>query len=65
VVVTGVLPGTPAARAGLRQGDVLLEVNRRPVASTREFEDAYNKAQGNVLLLLHRRGATVFVVVRR
>jgi serine protease Do len=65
VVVTGVLPGTPAARAGLRRGDVLLEVNRRPVASAREFEDTYNKAQGNVLLLLHRRGATVFVVVRR
>ena len=63
--MTGVLPGSPAARAGLRQGDVLLEVNRKPVASAREFEDTYKKAQGNVLLLLHRRGATVFVVVRR
>jgi serine protease Do len=65
VVVTGVAQGSVAARAGLRSGDVLLEVNRKAVASVREFEDAYSKAKGNVLLLLYRRGATVFVVVRR
>ena len=28
-----VQPGTPAADAGLRQGDVILEVNRRPAHS--------------------------------
>jgi hypothetical protein len=31
----------------------------------RDFEDAYGKARGNVLLLVHRRGATVFMVVKR
>ncbi|HEY3499884.1 MAG TPA: DegQ family serine endoprotease, partial [Polyangiaceae bacterium] len=65
VVVTGVAQGSTAARAGLRAGDVLLEVNRKAVTSVREFEDSYAKAKGNVLLLLYRRGATVFVVVRR
>jgi serine protease Do len=65
VVVTGVASGSVAARAGLRPGDVLLEVNRKAVTSVREFQEAYEKARGNVLLLLHRRGATVFVVVRR
>jgi len=65
VVVTQLAPGSPAARAGLRPGDVLMEVNRKPVANVREFQDAYGKARGNVLLLLHRRGTTVFVVVKR
>jgi len=65
VVVTGVAPNSAAARAGLRPGDVLLEVNRKAVTNVREFEDSYAKAKGNVLLLLYRRGATVFVVVRR
>jgi serine protease Do len=65
VVVTQVLPSSPAARAGLRPGDVLMEVNRKPIASVRDFQDSYAKARGNVLLLLHRHGATVFVVVKR
>jgi len=65
LAVMRVAPGSPAARAGLRPGDVLLEVNRKPVGSVREFEEQYGKTQGNVLLLLHRQGSTVFVVVRR
>jgi serine protease Do len=65
LAVMRVAPGSPAAKAGLRPGDVLLEVNRKPVATVREFEDLYGKSKGNVLLLLHRQGSTVFVVVRR
>jgi serine protease Do len=64
-VITNVMPGGPAARAGLRPGDVLLEVNRKPVANAREFGDLYAKAKGNVLLLVHRRGSTVFLVLKR
>jgi serine protease Do len=64
-LVTQILPNSPAARAGLRPGDVLMEVNRKPIASVRDFADAYGKARGNVLLLLHRHGATLFVVVKR
>ena len=40
VVVTQVEPGGPAADAGLRRGDVILEVNRQPVKDA----DAYKKA---------------------
>jgi serine protease Do len=65
LAVLRVAPGTPAAKAGLRPGDVLMEVNRKPVATVKEFEDLYGKSKGNVLLLLYRQGATVFVVVRR
>jgi serine protease Do len=65
LAVLRVSPGSPAARAGLRPGDVLMEVNRKPVTSVKEFEELYGKAKGNVLLLLYRGGSTVFVVVRR
>jgi len=40
-------------------------VNRKPIGTVREFEELYGKTKGNVLLLLHRQGSTVFVVVRR
>ncbi|HLV65895.1 MAG TPA: DegQ family serine endoprotease [Polyangiaceae bacterium] len=65
VIVTGVAPGSSAARAGLRPGDVILEVNRRPVATLEQFEAAYTKSQGRVLLLVNRGGNTVFMVVKR
>jgi serine protease Do len=65
MVVTGVDPRSAAARAGLRPGDVLLEVDRKPVTTPKQLQDAYTKAKGNVLLLVNRRGSTVYVVVRR
>lgn len=42
VAIVGVLPGSPSARAGIRYGDVLLEVNGKRV---RTFED-YVAAKG-------------------
>jgi serine protease Do len=65
MVVTGLDPRSAAARAGLRPGDVLLEVDRKPVMTPKQLQDAYTKAKGNVLLLVNRRGSTVYVVVRR
>jgi serine protease Do len=65
VVVTRVLPGTPVQRAGLRPGDVILEVNRKPVASIKELGAELGKTKGSVLMLIHRGQSTVFVVVKR
>jgi S1-C subfamily serine protease len=36
VLLTGVIPNTPAATAGLRPGDILLKVDGRPVAIPRD-----------------------------
>jgi serine protease Do len=66
VVVTQVDPGGPAADAGLRRGDVILEVNRQPVKDV----DAYRKAlkavgKGKSVLFLVRRGDnTIFLAVK-
>jgi len=54
VVVTEVEPGSPGAQRGLRSGDVIIAVNRRPVQDLRELRAV---AQGNrILFLLVRRG---------
>jgi serine protease Do len=65
VVVTAVDPRSAAARAGLRPGDVVLEVNRASVATPKQLQDAYSKVKGNVLLLVNRRGSTVFLAIKR
>jgi serine protease Do len=57
VVVTNVLDGGPADRAGMRRGDVILEVNRQPVKTPDDVKNAINKMkQGEMALLRVRRG---------
>jgi serine protease Do len=51
VVVAQVDPGSAAASAGVRQGDVVQEVNRKPVSTVSEFEQAMHSAEGSPVLL--------------
>ena len=44
VVVSEVRSGTPAAKAGLEPGDVIVEFNGQPVASPRELQGLVEKA---------------------
>lgn len=63
VVVEEVDPDSEAADNGLRQGDVILSLNRMPVSSLSEFEEAVSNLQpGEVLLLqILRRGNQFFI----
>ena len=64
VVVTSTVPGSAAAEAGLRRGDLITQVNRKPVASVAQFEQAVRSGGSNsVLLLVSRGGGSIFVVV--
>jgi len=66
VVVTGVAPGSTAQESGLAPGDVIVEVNKRPINSVQEFRDGYQKGTGkSVLLLIYREGRTRYVVLER
>ena len=65
VVITQVPDGSPAQEAGLQQGDVIEQVNRKPVNSVSDYQRLINEA-GNqaIVLLVNRGGDTTFVVVQ-
>jgi serine protease Do len=65
VVVAAVSPGSPAARAGLRPGDVVLELNRKPVKSAGQLTRGYKATRGKVLLLIYRRGSTMYLMLSK
>jgi len=63
-VVTDIANGSAAEEAGMRQGDVIQQVNRKPVATANEFVTLV-RAGGNqpVLLLIERGGDHLYLVV--
>jgi serine protease Do len=63
VVVNELSPGSAAASAGLKQGDVIQEVNRKPVKNVAEFEAAVRNSKDGTLLLVNRDGHTIYVGV--
>jgi serine protease Do len=66
VVVTGVTPGSAADGAGLRQGDVILEANRKPVKTREEFDTALRQrsGEGSLLFLVRRGEGTRFIALK-
>jgi serine protease Do len=66
IVISNVAPGSAAAEAGLSPGDVIVEANRKPIASVQQFRDAYKSPTGkSVLLLIYRDGRTRYVVLAK
>ena len=63
VVVAAISPDSTAANSGLRVGDVIQEVNRKPVTSATEFDRAMKQAGKDPLLLVNRGGNTLFIAV--
>ena len=65
VVVTSVDPSSAAAAAGLDAGDVIQEVDRKPVHNVDEYRQALAEAPArSVLLLVNRGGSTHFLVIQ-
>ncbi|HEV8117400.1 MAG TPA: Do family serine endopeptidase [Thermoanaerobaculia bacterium] len=56
LAVTGVEPGSPAERAGVREGDLIVSVNGQPVHDGGELRSALSKEKDADTLLRIRRG---------
>jgi S1-C subfamily serine protease len=65
MVVTDVDPDGVAAEAGMRPGDVIREINRKPVKTNDEVKVALDSAGDRpVLLLVARKDQTAYLTVR-
>ena len=66
-VVTEVEPRSPAARVGVTRGDVVLEVNRKPVSGSNEASREFQKVKSGEIatMLVLRGGQEVFVTMRK
>jgi len=61
-VIESITPGSPAARAGLRQCDLIVAVNRSPGSSVADLRGA---VAGHILALeLIRDGGRLLLIVR-
>lgn len=63
--VTRIDPSGSAAEAGIRQGDLILEVNRQPVKTVAEFNAAMQRTGAKpALVLVKRRGGVVYLTLK-
>jgi serine protease Do len=66
VVVTAVEPGSAADEAGIRRGDVIMEIDRKPIRSVDEYKKSVagiRKGKG-VLFLVRRGDSTLFLALK-
>ena len=63
VHVSGSIPSAPAFEAGLRPGDVLLEISRQKVRNAREAVELSRKLKERALLRVWSKGGSRFIVV--
>ncbi|HWR73464.1 MAG TPA: PDZ domain-containing protein, partial [Nitrospirota bacterium] len=66
VVVVRIDRGSRAYEAGVRQGDIILQVNQKDVTTLDEYKKAAAKAKANdrALMLIRRKGEDLFVTIK-
>jgi len=66
VIITSVRPGSPGWEGGLRRGDVILEIDRKPIRNFSDYQKVVadiKKGKG-VLLLVRRGEISIFLVLK-
>ena len=65
ILVTGVRPGSKGADSGIRIGDLVKEINQRPVETLKDYLDLMGQIEeGKTLRLLIKRGDAGFLVIK-
>lgn len=64
VVVYKIEPGSPAETAGLRKGDLIMEIERQKILSASDFQRAIQKiSKPDVLVLINRGGKKFYMIL--
>nr|WP_211263212.1 DegQ family serine endoprotease [Thioalkalivibrio nitratireducens] len=64
IVISAVEPRSVAARAGLREGDVVLSINRREVSELEDIRAAAQAGRGGLLLNIQRGDGAFFLMLQ-
>lgn len=64
VLITEIEPGSPASRAGLMEGDIILSVNRQAVRSVEEMQAAVSGDPQAIILNILRNGRGLFLLIQ-
>ncbi len=67
VIVKSVKPQSPAGKAGLQRGDIILEINRIPVKDLKDYKEAIEKFSdaSSFLILMKRGSSTQYLVLKK
>lgn len=63
VIISAVEPGSPAARTGLRRGDIITSANRKDISNIVELENAISNNDG-LLLNIRRGNSSLFLFLQ-
>ena len=64
VLVVGVKPGSKADKAGIQQGDLLKEINRKPVDSIKSLKSELKDKSGDSMQILVKRPSAGYLVIK-
>jgi len=66
VVITQIDPDSAAGSAGLREGDLVVEMNRQPVKSLKDYDRIASKIgkEDSILLLVNRQGRNSYFAIK-
>jgi S1-C subfamily serine protease len=64
VQVQRIDPRSPAARSGLREGDIIIGVNRQPVKGLEDFQKLASAKGGELLLHIRRGPGALFLIIQ-
>jgi len=64
IIILDIAAGSPASRAGLRKGDLIVSVNRIAVSSFDSFKEALKKSNKGILMNIRRGNTALFAIIQ-